>query len=148
MFLLHQENPRIINGIGRFDFTAYDLQKRIPSTVWDMVICSAEIMQEQNDVPFEPRNVVLYPSSPRFYEVKKVYDNRHRIAVGGIQVECASTLDKTGSELFNANSILHAGYLIDAFSPYDRNLHVVSGDTIGEIAARLMIVLANIGVIE
>jgi phosphoribosyl-ATP pyrophosphohydrolase len=75
------EHPHVKNREFGIDFTQKDVRKKIGPEAWEAVVRAAEILQEENDVPFERGDLVFHPASGRLYEVGEVLDMRHRMAL-------------------------------------------------------------------
>jgi len=135
MFSVERHNSRFKNpGFKDFDPTCVNIKQKILPLIFDTVVESAKILQEENDTPFERGDLIYNPSSKMIWEVLKVYDNSHRIAIRKIQLECRH--DKT-TQIFDSASVLHLGYLIQAHRPYDEKLVCVTGDTQEDILTAL-----------
>ena len=135
-----EQNPYVIKNrkLG-IDLTAIDVRSRVPSAVYDQVVESAKIMQEDNDIPFSNGDVVFDPTAGEFLEVTQIFDNRHRDAIGKITLVCRH--GKTISN-HNATAVIHAGYLIQCALPYDTMPQVVS-DNPTEIAEHILAALRS-----
>jgi len=139
------ENGRFKNpDIKDVDPTGIDMSERISPLVFDQVVESAKILQEENDTPFERKDLVFHPDSGKILEVLGVYDNRHR-AIGKIQLEC---LHKKKTQILNATTVLHLGYLIQAHQPYNEKFGMVVGDTTEELCIGLEKVLKQLDLID
>lgn len=129
------ENPRVKNGDLPIDATEIDLKKRINVNIWDMVVMSAEILQEENDVPFEVGDVIFHPGKGELFEVKKVFDNRQRTSLGEVTLTCSKNNEFF---YFPATKVLHLGYLISAHMPYNEKVGIISGQDTDEVCENLL----------
>jgi hypothetical protein len=117
------------------DCSTINVRDRIAPEAWYQVVASAKILQEENDVPFEQGDVVFHPATERLYEVRKVYDNRHRSALGNVELECQSgDIDC----ILPAGSVLHLTYLVEAHAPYNPNVSYITGDTFEDVMQNLL----------
>lgn len=114
-------------GFEDLDPTDIDMSERISPSVFDQVVESAKILQEEKDILFERGDLVYSPASGIILEVLGVYDNRHRAAIRKIQLKCRHGKSQ---QILNAYTVLHLGYLFQAHQPYNEKWAPVIGDTI------------------
>lgn len=134
----YPQYPHCKNREFGVDVTQIDMRKKIGPATWEAVVRSAEILQEDNDVPFEKGDVVFHPGSGRLFEVGEVFDNRHRMALRNITLEC---FNGTEVSYLQAGTVLHLGYLVDAHTPYNPQVAYITGENMEEIGQNLLSIL-------
>lgn len=153
--MLFQAERKVINhpelkygdASSRLDFTEHSVRAIIPASVWEVVVSSAYALQDNLPLPFEPGDVVMHPAHDCFFEVEQVIDQTHRMPPNmGRFVQGRSRIE--GPQVFRACDLIQASCVMEAYEPYNDNLHIIQADTGEEANARLAIVLANLGILE